>query len=353
MRKPVLLAPDNFTAPTRTPWGGRRIATHYKAGVLSRERVSQPVGESWEVSVEPDFPARLADGSGTLADLVARDPAGWLGREAAEGRASTALLVKLLDAADDLSVQIHPTDDYPGLGDDEAGKPESWYVLDREEGAVLYLGLREGVTREQMAEALESEGDVSDLLLRVPVEPGDFFRIDAGTPHAIGAGITLVEPQHVTPGRRGVTYRYWDWNRRYDEAGRPDPSGEPRALHVEHALAVTDWDAPRGAAFLEQTRFRAGQPDLQSPARIEPLCGPEGGLPSDLLWVERWAGTGALDVPRRDLLRGVTVVAGRIDLRGEGFELKLERGRSAVLPASLGGVRAMLEDAHAIVCSVA
>ena len=75
-----------------------------------------------------------------------------------------------------------------------------------------------------MAESTSS-GDASALLRFVPVAPGDFFTIGPGTPHAIGPGLTLVEPQQVLPGRRGLTYRYWDWNRRYDAEGRPDPQG--------------------------------------------------------------------------------------------------------------------------------
>ncbi len=353
MRRPVLLEPDNFTPPQRTPWGGRRIPERYKAGLLAPSRSAQPVGESWEVSVEPDFPARLAGGGELLADVLGRDPSGWLGREADRGRTATALLVKLLDAADDLSVQIHPTDDYPALEEGEAGKPESWYVLERDEGAVLYLGLREGVTRAEMAETLERRGDVSALLAEVPVEPGDFFRIDAGTPHAIGRGITLVEPQHVEPGRRGVTYRYWDWNRRYDDEGRLDPAGTARALHVEHALSVTAWQAPRGEAFLERIRLRAGAPALEGPARADALCGPAGGLRSDVLWVERWAGTGPVEIRPRDLLVGLTVVAGVVRLEGDGWALEVGRGRSAVLPADLGRARALLDRAHALACSVA
>jgi len=351
MRKPLLLAPDNFTPATRTPWGGSRIPGLYKQGVLPGGAPPR-VGESWEISVEPDFPARLDETGELLGDVIARDPLGWLGVEAERGGTSTALLVKLLDAADDLSVQIHPRDDYAGLAPGEAGKPESWYVLDREVGAVLHLGLREGVTRAQVAETIAEDGDVSALLFRVPVDPGDFFRIDAGTPHAIGRGITLVEPQHVTPGLRGVTYRYWDWNRRYDDEGRPDAGGRPRELHVEHALAVTAWDAPRGDSFLRGARLRTRVPAVAGPARIDVLAGP-GGLESEHLRVSRWVGTGTLDAPADDLLRGVTVVGGEVRLAGPSGTVAVGRGRSAVLPARGEELRIELARAHAIVCSVA
>jgi hypothetical protein len=248
--RPIALRDDNFTPTSRTPWGGTRISQRYK-----RLEHTVVIGESWELSVEPDFPSITRDGE-ALRDVLTRDPAGYLGRESSRG--STALLVKLLDAADELSVQIHPDDGYAGLAPGESGKPECWYVTERDPGAGVYLGLREGVTEAAMREALAAGGDVSALLAFVPVEVGDFLLIDAGTAHAIGRGLTLVEPQRVVPGRRGVTYRYWDWNRRYDRDGHLDPAGAPRPLHVAHALAVTRWDAPRGDAFLAVARVRAG-----------------------------------------------------------------------------------------------
>jgi len=349
MPSALLLAPDNFTPAARTPWGGTKIVNHYKPFLDHRGGV---VGESWEVSVEPDFPSRVGGSDDSLADVIAREPSGMLGREAALGRTSTALLVKLLDAAEDLSVQIHPDDGFAGLAPDEAGKPESWYVLEREPGATLYLGLAPGVTRDRMADTLASGGDVSGLLHRVEVEPGDFFVIAAGTAHAIGRGITLVEPQHVAPGKRGVTYRYWDWNRRYAPDGRPDPDGEPRTLHAERALAVTEWDAPRGEGLLRRIRGRAGVPDREARARLEPLCGPAGGVPSDHLDVRRLCGSGGIDLPDDDRLRGLTVVDGRVEIGAPGEALAVERGRSAVLPASVRGARCRLEGAHALLCAV-
>ena len=143
-RRPLLLRPDNFTPASRTPWGGRRIVETLKADAALE--VPGPVGEAWELSVEPDFPSRLADGP-TLDEILRADPA-LLGAEAAVG--STALLVKLVDAADDLSVQIHPMDSDPALAPDESGKPEAWYIIDAEPGAGLYLGFRDGVSRAEI-----------------------------------------------------------------------------------------------------------------------------------------------------------------------------------------------------------
>lgn len=358
----ALLAPDNFTPPQRTPWGGTRIVGAYKAGLVAPD-ADPVVGESWEASVEPDFPSRLDGTKQTLAAWIdARGPE-TLGEEARRGRTSTALLVKLLDAADNLSVQIHPTDDYGALAPDQAGKPESWYVLGGTEGAGLYLGLRKGVTEAQMRACLEAGGDASALLYFVPVSPGDFFVIDAGTAHAIGKGVTLVEPQHVLPGKRGVTYRYWDWNRRYDAEGRPSETGDARPLHVDDALAVTAWDAPREEALLKRIRYRAGAPDLLAPLTVTALCGPglgdpdrgdqQTGVNSAFLSVARVAGTGEAALPPSEFLRSVTVVSGRLSLHTPQGQIDVGRGRTAILAADHEILRLEGDRVHAVISSVA
>jgi hypothetical protein len=345
--RPVVVRPDNFTPPERTPWGGRRIPERYKDGLVE---VDAPVGESWEISVEPDFPARIDGAASDQPGLEGRlldahfheDPVGWLGDDSDLG---CALLVKLLDAATPLSVQIHPGDDDPSLGPGQSGKPESWWILDADPGAGLFLGLEDGVDERSMRRAVESGEDVSALLHFVEVAPGDFFLIEAGTPHAIGAGVTLVEPQRVRPGRRGVTYRYWDWNRTYDDQGRPDPQGRPRALHLEEALACTRWDLPRGEALLERVRLRA--PSATDSPRLRPLCGPEGPLPSTALSVASVEGTGPLILPPSPRLRGLTVTSGALRIDG----LRVERGRSVAIAAQrtyaleLDGVRGLVASA--------
>lgn len=344
---PRLLQVDNFTPTSRTPWGGTRIAGDLKHALL-RSDGERVVGESWEFSVEPDFPSRLLDGAGTLASWIESARGEILGREGEDGRSSTALLVKLLDTADELSVQIHPADGDATLGEGESGKPECWYVLAAEAQAAVYLGLAEGVSREALGDALRAESDITSMLASVPVAVGDFLLIEAGTVHAIGRGLTLVEPQRVLPGRRGLTYRYWDWNRRYDAAGRADPTGQPRALHVEEALAVTRWDAPREAKLLERSRLRVGSPDLHDAPTWVPLCGREEGLPSDHLQVARLHGTGAIDLPGWDCLRAVTVIDGTLTIDG----VLVARGQTAALPARPNSRRASLAAAHVIISAV-
>jgi mannose-6-phosphate isomerase len=341
--RPFLLAADAFTSTARTPWGGRRIAQVLKSGWVDPDRL---IGESWELSFGPEFPSRLDGDRRTLADLIRAAPEAMLGREVARG--GTALLVKLIDAREALSVQVHPRDDDPALASDESGKPESWYVEHAEPGAGIWIGLAEGTTRDAMERAIRRGADVSALLLFVPVEPGDFFLVDPGIPHAIGAGVTLVEVQRVLPGRRGATYRYWDWNRRYDAEGRIDPKGSPRALHLERALAVTDWDRARGEGFLSQIRRRAGPAERGNAFRIEVLASPEGPLRSPSLEVARITGRGRGVLPPLDALRAITVLEGMLRVA----EVTIDRGRTAALPPSPAPVPIEADHAHAIVSAV-
>ncbi len=203
--RPVLLSGDVYTSAARTPWGGTRLV-----GLYGKRAGTPRTGESWELSLWPELPSRTQDGLYIVA-IVDQDRDDWLGPSRDR---SAGLLVKLLDADEPLSLQIHPRDDHPALAADESGKPEAWYVVHAETDAWIAFGWREGVGRHEVVEALaKADGSLASLLQRVAVQPGDCFVVDAGTPHAIGPGITLVAPQYVAHGRRGVTYRYRDWER--------------------------------------------------------------------------------------------------------------------------------------------
>lgn len=337
---PVRLRADNFTPATRTPWGGTRILSQYKAhlGVVA----DGVVGESWEISVEPSFPSRADDGA-LLTAMIAADPVAWLGAEDAERYGQCPLLVKLLDADEHLSVQVHPADDDPQLAEDESGKPESWVVLDAKPGSGLYLGFRDGVDRADVEACLAERDALDELMTFVPVAPGDAFVIEAGTPHAIGAGVTLLEPQHVTPGRRGLTYRFWDWNRRYDGEGRPAPSGQPRELHVARSLAVTTWGAPRGDAFVATCRSATTSISRGALRRDRVV---------DWRWfeVERWAGSGSFEL-EADRLLALTCVGGHTAIETRQGTFALKRGESGVIPASTAEMTVHGTDALVFVTS--
>jgi mannose-6-phosphate isomerase len=349
---PLLLRPDNFTPASRTPWGGRRIVGQFKARLgLAAELAQQAVGEAWELSFGPELPSRTLDGR-FLFELVAEDPVRYLGAEAARG--ASALLVKWLDAADELSVQIHPSVDDPALASDETGKPECWYIAACEPGAGIYLGLADGVSADAMRRALESGADVSKLLRFREVAVGDFYLLLPGLAHAVGRGCTLVEPQYVVPGKKGLTLRYWDWNRRYDAAGRPDPNGQGRELQVERALAVTDWVSSSDANWLARQRTALGTPDLDAAARCDALCGPERDAPvsSDYLRAARLSGTGSSRLPLWNTLSALTVIEGSVLLRGAFGSVRVEAGATAAVPAAISGIECDLARAHALVSSV-
>src|SRR5690606_2922433 len=148
------------------------------------------------------------------------------------------LLIKLLDCNDDLSVQVHPTDDYEKLPEGELGKTEMWYILSAKPDAKIIYGLRDQVTKEQLARALNGNY-VMDMLQEVPVKAGDAFYIPAGTVHALCSGVVVAEIQQNSD----TTYRLYDYN-------RPGFDGKLRELHIGDSLAVIAYDGA-GAAYCD------------------------------------------------------------------------------------------------------
>ncbi|MFY7927317.1 MAG: hypothetical protein ACOVS5_00460, partial [Oligoflexus sp.] len=140
----------------------------------------------------------------------------------------------------------------------ECGKPESWLILDAEPGAGLYLGFSQAISRETLRQLLQNDADLRPYLQFVPVQAGDYFEIQPGVPHAIGPGITLLEPQRVLLGRSGKTYRFWDWGRRYSRDGSLDPvHGQARELHIDEGLRLIDPERQVGEAFVSTLRRQA------------------------------------------------------------------------------------------------
>lgn len=206
-------------------WGGRQLES-----VLNKHLPSaEPYGESWELH-DTSTVANGALAGHTLGDLLAAYGADLVGPDSdpAEG---LPLLVKLIDAADWLSVQVHPDDaqarEYEG---DPRGKSEAWYILAARPESKLVIGVEPGVTHEEMAEAIHTN-TLEALLVYAPVAPGDALFIPAGTVHAIGAGVLLYEIQQSSD----VTYRLYDW-------GRMGLDGKPRPLHIEKGVAVSRLD---------------------------------------------------------------------------------------------------------------
>ncbi|MEN0111094.1 MAG: type I phosphomannose isomerase catalytic subunit [Planctomycetota bacterium] len=287
-------------------WGGRRLGE-----LLDKELADgDTYAESWEVVDHPDGQSVVENGP------LAGKTLGELGREAAadlygDGEAPPRfpLLLKFLDAQKTLSVQVHPNDAQGAeLTPPDLGKTEAWLVVAAESGAKIYAGLAEGVGRDELAAALEG-GEVDRCLHAFEPEPGDCVFIPAGTVHALGAGLVIAEIQQAS----NTTFRLFDWN-------RVDRDGEPRPLHVEQSLAVTDY-----------TRGPVG------PQTPKPIAdGWERLVACDKFRFDRREmGPGdRASLPEASGFRIVSVVSGSATLEGEGFAEPLSAGQTLLLPAA-------------------
>ncbi len=218
------LYPLKLTGVTKSPiWGGTRLLKDWNK-CSDRETV----GESWELTVRPQDMCCVANGEmvGKPFDaLMEAWGADLTGRQMQVSE--FPLLIKLIDAQDALSVQVHPDDDYAARVENDRGKTEMWYIVEADEGAELVCGLAEGVDRAAFAKAV-AEGRISEALHHQPVHAGEVYFIPAGLAHAIGRGILIAEIQQNCD----LTYRVYDYDRR-------QPDGSLRELHVEKALEVT------------------------------------------------------------------------------------------------------------------
>lgn len=208
-------------------WGGERLKKEF-----NKNSDMVPLAESWELSAHKDGQSVVACGEHaglSLAEYIEKIGAEALGENCSKYD-YFPLLIKLIDAKNDLSVQVHPCDSYALEHEGEYGKTEMWYILDCDEGACLYYGFSRSVTHEEYANAIK-EDRLCELLNKVKVKKGDVFFIPAGTVHAIGAGILICEIQQNS----NTTYRVYDY-------GRRDKNGNTRPLHIEKALEVSSLD---------------------------------------------------------------------------------------------------------------
>ena len=198
------------------PWGGARLA-HFGIDLGGSDQVGEAVLTSNDAIV-----AQGTYAGQTLGDLVARDPETLLGPVARHFRSTGfPLLAKLIDAHENLSIQVHPTDDLAPT--DSCGKTEAWFILEAAPGAVVYAGLQDGVAVDEVRRRLETGESIVPLVRTVPVAPGDTLFLPAGTIHALGGGIVLYEIQQQS----AITYRLEDW-------------GRAREMHVDVGLAAMD-----------------------------------------------------------------------------------------------------------------
>ena len=217
-------------------WGGQRLL-EIKKGLYSRSvDKSKVYGESWDISGVKGSISKVANGflkGNNLQEIIEVYMGELVGEKHFERFGlEFPLLIKYLDCNDKLSVQVHPDDALAEERHQSYGKTEAWYVADCKEGAAIYLGFKDlTITREEYIAAV-AESRLADLLNRVEVKKGDVFFIPAGTVHALGAGIQVVEVQQTSD----VTYRIYDWD-------RVDASGKGRELHTALAVDAIDFEA--------------------------------------------------------------------------------------------------------------
>ncbi|HEY8600074.1 MAG TPA: type I phosphomannose isomerase catalytic subunit [Thermomicrobiales bacterium] len=279
-------------------WGGQRLRS-----------ATPPIGEAWIVHEEN----RIADGpqaGQTLARLTAEYGEALLGRvPLARTGDRFPLLIKILDAADWLSVQVHPNDQQAVelAGPGHFGKTEAWHILEAAPGAQLIAGLKPGTTPEALTEAIRA-GTVTDLSRYLTVDAGDTVFIGAGTLHALGPGLLLYEVQQTSD----ITYRVFDWDR---------PQSAGRALHIEQSLAVTN---------------PAISGEVQSPPPDDATVGKLVTCPYFTL--EQVIGNSEpidLDTGRQSF-HALTVIEGTATVAGTGWRHTLGRFDSVVVPAAMG-----------------
>ena len=294
-------------------WGGERLESFLN---LSEPfEADEPLGESWQVYAKNRI--KNGDLAGRTFEEAAKDYG-----EALLGSSSLArygvmvpLLAKFIDAADKLSIQVHPDDAYAREHESESGhlgKSEAWVILEAEPGAEVIWGFKDALSEAEVREAVR-EGRLEPHLNHVPVGVGDVVYNPAGTVHAIGVGILLFEIQESSD----LTYRLYDYDRR-------GASGEKRELHLDKALEVADL-SPGEHAKVTPRALGEGKTEL---------------LNTEHFAVERWEVSGmqneTTDPESFDIL---TVIEGGLELTAGakvGEKISLSRGESVVLPASLG-----------------
>ncbi|MDR0846037.1 MAG: mannose-6-phosphate isomerase, class I [Lactobacillales bacterium] len=281
-------------------WGGDKLKTYF-----GYAEASDTVGEDWAISAHPNGLSVIENGEfagRTLKEVWEQEPAIFGGHK----DEPFPLLTKILDAKDDLSVQVHPDDEYARKheGPNELGKTECWYIIDAEPGAHIVYG-HNAKTREELRAMIEAD-EWDELLRKVPVKKGDFFYVPSGTIHAICAGILILETQQSSD----TTYRVYDYHRLGDD-------GVERELHVEQSIAVTTVPATTP----------------QNDFKIED--GITTFVSNDFFSVYEW------DIKKSKTIQAIgaytlaTVISGGGVLIAQGKEYKLKMGASFVIPAGV------------------
>lgn len=281
-------------------WGGTRLKTEFKKGGNLEK-----VAESWELSAHKDGESVISGGefdSLSFSQYIEKNGKECIGKNA-EQFEFFPILIKLIDAADNLSVQVHPSDEYALKNEGEYGKTEMWYVVDCEKDAFLYYGFSKKITKEEFRQRIENN-TLLEVLNKVNIKKGDVFFIESGTIHAIGKGAFICEVQQNS----NKTYRVYDYDRR-------DKNGNARELHIEKALDVTNLEPNR--------EYKTDSPNILAKCRY--------------FTVEKFESkdTGNIELDK-NCFRSVVVLSGKATLSVGNTELEIGKGDSIFIPAQNG-----------------
>ncbi|MEQ6388061.1 mannose-6-phosphate isomerase, class I [Bacillaceae bacterium S4-13-58] len=283
-------------------WGGEQLRS------FGYEIPSDQTGECWAFAAHSNGQSVVKNGEYkglTLGEL-------WKNKRELFGNMEGdrfPLLTKILDAAQDLSVQVHPDDEYGLKHEGDLGKTECWYIIDCKENAEIVYG-HTAKTREELA-AMIQEGKWDELLTKVPVKPGDFYFVPSGTVHAIGEGIVILETQQNSD----TTYRVYDYDRR-------DNEGNQRKLHIEQSIAVTT--VPFVKPEIKPVVKTSG--DMKITTFVE----------SDHFTVHKWELEGNAKMNQNLTFQLVSVIEGTGSLIKDKDQFKFKKGDHFMLPSGYG-----------------
>ncbi|MCK0192254.1 type I phosphomannose isomerase catalytic subunit [Arenibacter sp. F20364] len=287
-------------------WGGTKLKD-----VLGKPIENDITGESWELSTVEGDVSIVANGEfsgNSLQDLINNYPEELLGKSVyARFGTEFPILIKFIDAKQDLSIQLHPNDELAKKRHNSFGKTEMWYIMDADEGAELIVGFNKDVTKEEYAKSIE-EDTLLGLLNYESVKEGDTFFINTGKMHAIGAGVLLAEIQQTSD----ITYRVFDFNRR-------DKNGNLRELHTDLALDAID--------YTKKDDFKVKYSDKQDSVNNMVSC---PYFNTNILELTKDM---ELDVEKRDSFTIYMCVGGKATISNEFGSVSIKKGETTLVPA--------------------
>ena len=289
-------------------WGGTKLKTDY-----GFETDKDIAAEGWMLSCHKDGVNIVLNGEykGKALDEVLEI---W-GKESLGKRASEfsyfPILIKLIDAKQKLSIQVHPDDEYALAVEGEYGKTEMWYVVDCEEGAELIYGFKNRISKEEFERRIK-DNTLTEVCNFVPVNKGDVFFISAGTLHAIGEGILIAEVQQIS----NTTYRVSDY-------GRLGADGKPRELHIEKALQVTECNAP------VMPYGKVGKENIKDGIKERNLA------QCDKFTSKTVSLSGKYVIDKKETFVSLIVIEGELTVKWTDGEIASKKGDSIFIPAGL------------------